>query len=55
MAKKRSTEPDAGGAEGEGPSFEQALERYERKGNGVSAQRTRVRLAQLESAPAHYR
>ena len=34
-------------------AFEQALERYERKGNVVSAQRTRVRLAQLESAPAH--
>jgi tetratricopeptide (TPR) repeat protein len=36
-------------------AFEQALERYERKGNGVSARRTRVRLAQLESAPAHER
>ena len=29
MAKKNRAEPDAGGAEGEGPSFEQALERLE--------------------------
>jgi class 3 adenylate cyclase/tetratricopeptide (TPR) repeat protein len=33
-------------------ALEQALDRYERKGNLVSAQRTRDRLAQLENVPA---
>jgi len=34
-------------------ALEQALERYERKGNLVSAQRSRTRLAELrEAAPS---
>jgi tetratricopeptide (TPR) repeat protein len=40
----------AGKADEAAAALEQALERYERKGNVVSAQRTRARLAELEAA-----
>jgi glycine cleavage system regulatory protein len=40
----------AGKADQAAEALEQALERYERKGNLVSAQRTQTRLAELHAA-----
>jgi hypothetical protein len=42
----------AGRAEEAAEALEQALERYERKGNIVSAQRARARLAELQGPAA---